>query len=56
MLNDDKSENHNTGVSDAIKKFLIVNLIKNLNIDALLCLKKHLIKKYFLKKLKNALS
>ena len=56
MLNDDKSEDHNTGVSDGIKKFLIVNLIKNLKIDALLCLKKHLIKKYFLKKLKNALS
>ena len=30
MLNDDKKEDHNTGVSDGIKKFLMVNLIKNL--------------------------
>ena len=31
MLNDNKKkEDHNTGVSDGIKKFLMKNLIKNL--------------------------
>ena len=34
MLNDNKKEDHNTGVSDGIKKFLMDNLIKNLKIGA----------------------
>ena len=29
MLNDNKEEGHNTGVSDSIKKFLMENPIKN---------------------------
>ena len=29
-----KKEDHNTGVSDGIKKFLMDNLIKNLKIGA----------------------
>ena len=29
MLNDNKEEDHNTGVSDGIKKFLMENLMKN---------------------------
>ena len=31
MLNDNEKEDHNTDVSDGIKKFFMVNLIKNLN-------------------------
>ena len=57
-----KKEDHNTGVSDGIKKFLIDNLIKDVKNGALLrnlikSIKKHFIKnKYFIKKLKNAIS
>ena len=29
MPNDDKKDDHTTGVSDGIKKFLMENLIKN---------------------------
>ena len=57
-----KKEDHNTGVSDGIKKFLIDNLIKDVKNGALLrnlikSIKKRFIKnKYFIKKLKNAIS
>ena len=57
-----KKEDHNTGVSDGIKKFLMDNLIKNVKNGALSrnlikSIKKHFIKnKYFIKKLKNAIS
>ena len=54
-----KKEDHNTGVSDGIKKFLMDNLIKNVKNGALSrnlikSIKKHFIKnKYFIKKLKK---
>ena len=35
MPNDDKKEDHNTGASDGIKKFLMKNLIKNYKNGAL---------------------
>ena len=40
-----KKEDHNTGGSDGIETFLVDNLIKNLKIDALSCLKSTLSKK-----------
>ena len=51
MPNNDKKEDHNTGVSNGIKKFLMENLIKNPKNSAL---SKNLIKsikKYFIKNL-----
>ena len=36
MPNDDKKDDHITGVSDGIKKFLIENLIKNFKKSTLL--------------------
>ena len=33
MPNNDKKEDHNTDVSDGIKKFLMENLIKNFKIS-----------------------
>ena len=48
-----KKEDHNTGVSDGIKKFLMGNLIKNLKNGALLRNLIKSIKKYFIKSLKR---
>ena len=51
MPNNDKKEDHNTGVSNGIKKFLMEKLIKNPKNSAL---SKNLIKsikKYFIKNL-----
>ena len=36
MLNDNKKEDHNTGISDDIKKFLMENRIKNFKKSTLL--------------------
>ena len=36
MPNDDKKDNHTTGVSDGIKNFLMENLIKNFKKSTLL--------------------
>ena len=51
MSKDDKKEDHNAGVSDGIKKFLMENIIKNLKNDALSRNLIKRIKKYFIKNL-----
>ena len=48
-----KKEDHNTGVSDGIKKFLMDNLIKNLKNGALLSNLIKSVKNYLIKSLKN---
>ena len=46
-----KKEDHNTGVSDDLKKFFMENLIKNLKYDALSRNLIKSIKNYFIKNL-----
>ena len=51
MPNDDKKEDHNAGVSDGIKTFLLKNLIKNTKNGVLSRNLNKSHKKYFIKNL-----